>query len=117
MAEVGYFRGEGGKVWTMDLPLPLDIARQVQNDTLVRVNKDGTHYVEAPAEKPLTPKQQLQAEAEALGLAADGKADEIKARIDAKVAELREQATELEVDADNLSPVELLAAVDAKLAE
>lgn len=65
----------------------------------------------------LTPKQQLQADARALGLDDSGTVPEITARIDTKVAELLAQAKELEIDADELSPVELLAAVDAKLAE
>ena len=67
-------------------------------------------------EKPLTPKERLQADAAALGLSTDGKSDEITARIDAHVAELLKQAAELEIDADKLTAVELAAAIDAKLA-
>lgn len=69
-----------------------------------------------PEEKPLTPKERLQADAATLGLSTDGKADEITARIDAHVAELLKQAAELEIDADKLTAVELAAAIDAKLA-
>jgi len=67
--------------------------------------------------RELTPKEQLQADARALGLDDSGTVAEITARFDAKVAELIVQAKELEIDVDNLSAVELLAAVDAKLAE
>ena len=67
--------------------------------------------------KPLTPKQRLQVDAEALGLSTDGTVDELTARIDAKVAELLAQAKELGIDGDTLSGPDLLAAVDAKLAE
>lgn len=59
--------------------------------------------------KPLTPKEQAQADAAALGLSADGKVDEIKARVEAKVAELRELAVLLGIDADSMSVVELAA--------
>lgn len=67
--------------------------------------------------RQLTPKQRLQADAETLGLSTDGTVDELTARIDAKVAELLKQAKELGIDGDTLSGPELLAAVDAKLAE
>src|SRR6187431_2469630 len=79
---------------------------------LVEDGTDGWREVEEP--KPLTPKQRLQQDAAALGLSADGTADEITARVDAKVAELRKQAGELKIDAGDLSPVELAAAIDAK---
>lgn len=68
-------------------------------------------------EKPLTPKQQLQADAAALGLSTDGTVDEITARIDEHVVELREQAAELGIDDDKLTAVELSKAIEAKLAE
>lgn len=87
---------------------------------LVEDGVDGWREVDDPgtaAAKPLTPKQRLQVDAEALGLSTDGTADELTARIDAKVAELLTQAKELGIDGDKLSGPELLAAVDAKLAE
>lgn len=68
-------------------------------------------------QQQLTPKQRLQADAESLGLDTSGTKEELTERIDAKVAELREQAKELDIDDDKLSAVELQAAVDAKLAE
>jgi hypothetical protein len=117
--EVGYFQGTGGAIWPMVLPLSGDYAKQEARQELRRVNgpDDPSPYVETPAEKPLTPKEKLQADAAALGLATDGTVAELTARIDAKVAELREQAKEVDIDDDQLSAVELLAAVDAKLAE
>ncbi|ACU35593.1 hypothetical protein [Actinosynnema mirum] len=65
----------------------------------------------------LTPKQQLQADAVALGLETEGTADELKARIGERLAVLREQAAELDIDGEDLSTVELAAAVDAALAK
>ena len=109
MTEFGYFKGEGGKVWKLDLPLSDVLAEQVAKDLLVEV--------ELPAEKPLTPKEKLQAEAAALGLDTDGTIPVLTDRIDTKVTELREQAKELGIDGETLSPVELLAAIDAKLAQ
>jgi len=67
--------------------------------------------------RELTPKQGLQADARAIGLDDSGTVQELTARIDEKVAELLKQAAELDIDADKLPAVELLAAVDAKLAE
>jgi hypothetical protein len=69
-----------------------------------------------PVKEP-TPKERLQADARALDLDDSGTMPEIIARIDAKADELRKQAAELEIDADKLSAVELLAVVDAKLTE
>jgi hypothetical protein len=70
-----------------------------------------------PEQKPLTPKQKLQADAEALGLSVEGTADEITARIDEHAVELRKQAAELGIDDDKLTAVELSKAIEAKLAE
>ncbi|MBP2331232.1 hypothetical protein JOF56_011617 [Kibdelosporangium banguiense] len=117
MAETIHLRGEGGYVHAFDLPLPDAIGDRVSRGEIVRVNKDGSPYVEAPAEKPLTPKEKLQADAAALGLATDGTVADLTARIDTKVAELREQAKELDIDGDKLSAVELQAAIDAALAK
>jgi len=108
-AEQGLFKGEGGKVWTMDLPLSAEMAKQLANGMLVKVEQEKP--------KELTPKERLQADAAGLGLAVDGTVKELTDRIDAKVAELLKQAAELDIDADTLSAVELAAAIEAKLAE
>jgi hypothetical protein len=53
MAEKGFFRGAGGVVFEMDLPLPEVMQEQVTKQLLVRVNSDGTPYTgeaEGPAE-------------------------------------------------------------------
>lgn len=110
-ADHGFFKGEGGKVWKMDLPLPEDIAKQLAAGTLAEVDDPN------PKPKPLTPKEQAQADAAALGLSTDGKVDEIKARVEAHVADLRKQGTDLGIaDADKLAPADLTAAIDAQLA-
>lgn len=44
MAETGFFRGAGGVVFEMDLPLPEVYADQVTKQLLVRVNSDGSPY-------------------------------------------------------------------------
>ncbi|MCM1941776.1 hypothetical protein NC239_26615 [Streptomyces sp. G3] len=46
MAETAYFRGEGGHVWEMNLPLSEAHARREQEGALVRVNQDGSPYQE-----------------------------------------------------------------------
>jgi hypothetical protein len=121
--EHGWFRGEGGAVWRMDLPLAEVVADQVKKGALVRVNKDGSLWQEPSEAEPseaepqrLTPKQRLQADAVALGLSDEGTVEEITARI-AELADLRKQAADLGVEgADTLPPAELAAAVDAALA-
>lgn len=113
-----FLRGEGGGVFAFDPPLPEGVQCRVDRQELVRVNEDGTPWVEPiEPDKPLTPKERLQADAAALGLSTEGKVDEITARIDALVAELRKQAAELEIDDENLSAVDLQKAIEAKLAE
>lgn len=47
----GYFRGEGGSIWEMDLPLPDHQAEKVTKGYLVQVNADGSPYVK-PAGDP-----------------------------------------------------------------
>lgn len=51
-----YIRGEGGSVIPMDLPLPEDIAQRYASGALVRVNADGSDWVEPtpvlPVQKP-----------------------------------------------------------------
>ena len=51
MAETGFFRGTGGVVHEMALPLAEVYADQVARGDLVRVSEDGSAYVEL-AEKP-----------------------------------------------------------------
>lgn len=46
----GHFRGEGGMVWEMDLPLPETQAEKVAKGYLTRVNADGSPYVEPAVE-------------------------------------------------------------------
>lgn len=117
-ADTIHLRGEGGGVFAFDLPLPDGVQCRVDRDELVRVNADGTTWVEpVEPEKPLTPKEQLQADASALGLGADGTVAELTARIDEYVVELRKQAAELGIDDDKLTAVELSKAIEAKLAE
>ncbi|MBD0838790.1 hypothetical protein [Streptomyces sp. TRM68416] len=49
MAETIHVRGEGGAVFTMDLPLPEAIAERLERGHLVRVNADGSAYYGVPA--------------------------------------------------------------------
>ncbi|MEU1194928.1 hypothetical protein ABZ446_01735 [Streptomyces sp. NPDC005813] len=44
MAETIHVRGEGGAIFTMDLPLPEGIAERYESGQLVRVNADGSPY-------------------------------------------------------------------------
>lgn len=117
--ETGFFQGTGGGIWEMSLPLPADLEKQLGRQELRRVAgaDDASDYDPDAGPKRLTPKEQLQVDAEALGLSTDGTKDELTGRIDAKVAELRKQAAELEIDAGDRSPVDLAAAIEAKLAE
>lgn len=41
---VGYFRGAGGTVWPMDLPLRELYGNQLTKGELVRVNEDGSPW-------------------------------------------------------------------------
>ncbi|MET8185721.1 hypothetical protein ABZV15_07975 [Streptomyces sp. NPDC005246] len=50
MAETAHFRGEGGHVWEMDLPLSEQHARAEQEGRLVRVNQDGSAFSESAEE-------------------------------------------------------------------
>ncbi|ALG07661.1 hypothetical protein [Kibdelosporangium phytohabitans] len=117
MADTIYLKGEGGTVWPHDLPLHEAIEDRLVKGQLVRVAEDGSPFVDEPAEKPLTNKERLQADATALGLDTGGTVAELTERINAKVAELRKQAGELNIDTDELSPAALLAAIDEKLGE
>jgi hypothetical protein len=42
----GYFRGEGGGIHAMDLPLPEVMHQKLTKGYLQRVNEDGTPYTE-----------------------------------------------------------------------
>lgn len=42
--ETGFFRGAGGGVFEMDLPLPDPYQDQIAKRTLVRVNADGSDF-------------------------------------------------------------------------
>lgn len=42
-----YVRGEGGSVIGMDLPLPEGIAQRYASGAIVRVNADGSDWVDA----------------------------------------------------------------------
>jgi len=51
MAQTAHFKGEGGHMWEMDLPLREQHARDEKEGRLVRVNPDGSSLAE-PAEEP-----------------------------------------------------------------
>jgi hypothetical protein len=55
VAESAYYRGEGGTIWEMDLPLPEVMQEKAVKGYLKRVNEDGTAYVEAVEEEPQRP--------------------------------------------------------------
>lgn len=44
--ETGFFRGSGGSVWQMDLPLSENMRDQLTKGYLTRVTEDGSPYVE-----------------------------------------------------------------------
>lgn len=49
--ETAWFRGDGGGIHKMDLPLPEHMADKLTKGYLTRVNSDGSPYVE-PAPEP-----------------------------------------------------------------
>jgi hypothetical protein len=49
MTETGFFRGEGGSIFEMDLPLSEVMQNQLERRQLVRVNEDGSPW-ETPAD-------------------------------------------------------------------
>jgi hypothetical protein len=55
VAEQMWIRGENGALLVFDLPLPLGIGHRLDSGELVRVNEDGTPYVEPDAPEPLPP--------------------------------------------------------------
>lgn len=98
MGDYGFFKGEGGKVWKMDLPLPEDIAKQLKAGTLVEVDEPkadepkktrrstAKKAPEPGKVEPLTDEEKLLAvEAELL---ADVDAEHDAAEVRAKLAEL-----------------------------
>ena len=48
--EYGYFLGEGGTVFRLDLPVHETIAERIAKKEIHRVNEDGTPYVGADPE-------------------------------------------------------------------
>lgn len=50
-AETAYYRGEGGSVFRMDLPLPEIMAEKVTKGYLRRVNADGSPYRDPDTEQ------------------------------------------------------------------
>lgn len=58
MTATAFFRGEGGHVWEMDLPLREQHARDLKEGRLVQVNRDGSDYTEPSREdEPLSEDQ------------------------------------------------------------
>ena len=53
--EYGYFRGEGGTVFRLDLPVHETIAERIAKREIHRVNEDGTPFVEAEPEAEAVP--------------------------------------------------------------
>lgn len=94
---VGYFRGAGGTIWPMGLPLPELYGGQLAKGELVRVNEDGSPWTGGTT--PVTGGREV---------AADGR--------DLEIARLRAQLEELQaepgpkVDPDAV-PVGTVAAV------
>jgi hypothetical protein len=48
--DYGYFRGEGGTVFRLDLPVHETIAERIAKREIHRVNEDGSPFVEAEPE-------------------------------------------------------------------
>ena len=53
--EYGYFRGEGGTVFRLDLPVHETIAERIAKREIHRVNEDGSPFVEAEPEAEAVP--------------------------------------------------------------
>lgn len=53
--EYGYFLGEGGTVFMLDLPVHETIAERIAKKEIRRVNEDGTPFVEAEPEAEAAP--------------------------------------------------------------
>lgn len=52
MAETAHFMGEGGVIWTFDLPLTGTYEKQAARRRLQRVNADGSAYNPDPEPAP-----------------------------------------------------------------
>jgi len=52
-AETWFIRGEGGDIIPMDLPLGEGIAGRLASGALVRVNADGSPWVEPASDAPV----------------------------------------------------------------
>lgn len=52
MAEIKHYRGEGGKVWRLELPLAPDLAKQVEKGLLVEVEPEKPKRGRKPAPAP-----------------------------------------------------------------
>lgn len=115
MADTIHLRGEGGSVFEFALPLHDDIQKAYDKGSLKRVTADGEPYVEHAEPAKLTPKEQLQADARALGVDDSGTVAEITERIEKRKA-LVEQARELELD-ESGSDDELRERIDTALAK
>ncbi|MEA5367724.1 hypothetical protein VA596_49895 [Amycolatopsis sp., V23-08] len=113
--EVVHLKGEGGGVFRFECPLPPDIEKAYAKQALVRVNEDGTPYVEDAEPAQLTPKEKLQAEARELGVDDSGTVPQITERVEKRRA-LIAQAAEVGVEATGTDE-EITARIDAKLAE
>ena len=54
-ADYGYFRGEGGTVFKLDLPVHETIAERIAKREIHRVNEDGSPFVETEPEAEAAP--------------------------------------------------------------
>jgi hypothetical protein len=79
--ETGFFRGSGGAIWEMDLPLPELYGEQLAKRELVRVEADGSPYSGPPT--PIV----------------GGRTAEVDPK-DAELQRLRERIAELEAMAE-----------------
>lgn len=59
MAETIHLRGEGGHIFTMDLPLPEGIAERYERGLLVRVDPDGAPAAPAAVADPVADPDEL----------------------------------------------------------
>ena len=55
MREHIFVRGEGGFIFKMDLPVSEPIAERMAQGRIVRVNADGSEWVDAPPAAPVEP--------------------------------------------------------------
>jgi hypothetical protein len=62
MADTAFYRGEGGYVWEMSLPLSAQHSRDEQEGRLVQVNQDGSPFTGEP-ETPKSPARKRAAKA------------------------------------------------------